>query len=117
MSVLAAPPPPARGSVRRWLTSLLMISAAGATLVVWSPFLMVLAAGVIATQLGCRSDEAAVYPCFIAGRDIGGTLYLMGVMGWIAIALSPVMLGTVVAWLVFALVHLALRMRGQAGSP
>lgn len=81
------------------------------TFVVWLPFLMVLTAGVITTQLGCRSDEAAAYPCFIAGRDMGGILYVMGMMGWVAIAMAPLMLLTIVAWLVFAPALFALWMR------
>lgn len=107
----ASLPPPARRPARRWLTILSLALLAVVTFVVWLPFLMVLTAGVIATQMGCRSSEAVVYPCFIAGHDMGGTLYLMGMMGWVAISIVPAMWATVVAWLIFALVRFALWMR------
>lgn len=118
--MLAPLPMPARRPQRRWLSVLLGVLLAVATFVTWLPFLMVLTAGVITTLLGCRADEAAAYPCFVAGRDIGSTLYFMGMMGWVAIAISPIMLGTALAWLTFVLVCFALWMRRrsrQAGPP
>ncbi len=110
-TTLEGRPPPARRPVRRWLTTLLVVLLAVTTFVVWLPFLMVLTAGVITTQMGCRADEAAAYPCFIAGRDMGSALYFMGMMGWVAIGILPAMLATVVAWLIFVLVRFALWMR------
>ena len=53
------------------------------------PILSVAAAGTIASWNGCTLHEGFKNPCIVNGRDIGGTLYSMGVMGWLMIATVP----------------------------
>lgn len=65
----------------------------------------------LANGLGCRVTESGPTPCIVRGVDIGGYLAFSGVTGWIAIALLPVMLLTVLGWLGLAVVALARRMR------
>lgn len=77
--------------------------ALAVTLVALGPLLSAGSAGAIAAQFGCTLNEGDVHPCVIAGHDWGGTLYAMGVLGWLmllTIWLLPVVLGLWVMWLV-----------------
>jgi hypothetical protein len=56
------------------------------------PWISVAIAGTIAESNGCQLDEGSVHPCMVNGRDMGETLYSMGMMGWIGIATCPVAL-------------------------
>lgn len=57
----------------------------GAT-VLWTvlPIICVLIAGVIANYFDCPLDEGGAHVCVVFGRDIGGLLYTLGVMGWLS---------------------------------
>lgn len=54
-----------------------------------SPFLVTMTAGTIANHYGCDLDEGSIHPCIVNGVDIGGTLYTMGVLGWLALGTIP----------------------------
>ena len=62
------------------------------------PIVSVASAGVIATWNGCTLHEGFVNPCLVNGRDIGETLYSMGVMGWFMLATIPMGVVAFVAW-------------------
>jgi hypothetical protein len=53
------------------------------------PILSVIVAGTIASWNGCTLHEGFSNPCVVGGKDIGRTLYAMGVMGWFMIATIP----------------------------
>ena len=69
------------------------------------PILSVVIAGTIASWNGCTLHEGFVNPCVVNGRDIGGTLYSMGVMGWFMLATIPIgailFLGWNVGWMIW----------------
>lgn len=54
-----------------------------------SPLLSTMVAGAIAGRYGCDLDEGSIHPCVVNGRDIGGTLYTLGMMGWFALGTIP----------------------------
>ncbi len=62
----------------------------GILLLAFSPLISTMVAGTIAGHYGCDLDEGSVHPCIVNGRDIGGTLYTMGVLGWLALGTIPV---------------------------
>jgi hypothetical protein len=53
------------------------------------PMIPVFAAAIIASHYGCQVDEGGTHPCIVFGKDIGGTLYSMGVMGWFGLVTFP----------------------------
>ena len=53
------------------------------------PMIPVFIAGAIASHYGAQLDEGGPHPCIVSGRDIGGTLYRMGVMGWYGLLTFP----------------------------
>jgi hypothetical protein len=55
----------------------------------FSPMIPVVIAGAIASKCGCQLDEGGTHPCIVFGRDIGGALYSMGVMGWFGLLTFP----------------------------
>jgi hypothetical protein len=57
------------------------------------PLFSVAVAGEIASANNCQLDEGSVHPCIVNGRDMGQTLYTMGVMGWFMLVTIPVGLG------------------------
>jgi hypothetical protein len=52
----------------------------------------------VAVANNCQLNAAQVYPCQVAGQDIGRILYSMGMMGWVGIlTLIPGVAGLVMA--------------------
>jgi hypothetical protein len=84
------------------------------------PMILVIIAGTIATVNGCRLDEGSVNPCVVFGRDMGETLYAMGVMGWFMIVTIPlggtVFMGWTLIWL-FLYYLRQRRAKSAAGTP
>jgi hypothetical protein len=68
------------------------------------PWVLVAAAGTVASANGCDLDEGSIHPCIINGKDYGEDLYTMGMMGWIGIATCPVALLLLGAYLVINLI-------------
>jgi hypothetical protein len=62
------------------------------------PILSVVIAGSIASWNGCTLHEGFQNPCVVNGKDIGGTLYAMGVMGWFMIATIPLGAIALLVW-------------------
>ncbi|HTS16954.1 MAG TPA: hypothetical protein VMP11_05220 [Verrucomicrobiae bacterium] len=60
-------------------------------IVLWTflPMIPVVIAGAIASHCGCQLDEGGAHPCIVLGRDIGGRLYEMGVVGWFGLLTFP----------------------------
>jgi len=56
---------------------------------IFLPMIPVVIAGAIASYTGSQLDEGGPHPCIVFGRDIGGTLYKMGVMGWFGLLTFP----------------------------
>ncbi|MEN3235473.1 MULTISPECIES: hypothetical protein [Methylobacterium] len=61
--------------------------------IVWTPFLLLVLAMLLARLTGCEVNEARAHPCRVVGIDLGGTLYAM-MMGWLLIPLMPFMVLT-----------------------
>jgi hypothetical protein len=55
---------------------------------IW-PMIPVVIAGVIASWCGCQLNEGGIHPCVVFGKDIGGTLYKMEMMGWLSLLTFP----------------------------
>lgn len=62
------------------------------------PIASVAIAGMIASWNGCTLHEGFPNPCVVNGKDMGDTLYAMGVMGWFMLATIPVGFVAFVIW-------------------
>jgi hypothetical protein len=67
------------------------------------PLLNVVIAGTIATQMGCRLDEAGTYPCIVLGIDIGPLLAVMSVSGWLMLVTLPVLAFLLPVWCIIGI--------------
>jgi hypothetical protein len=67
------------------------VAAGYGIILLWmlSPMIPVLLASAIASTCGCKVDEGSAHTCIVFGRDIGGMLYSMGVMGWFGLLTFP----------------------------
>ena len=65
------------------------------------PWIFVILAGVIAFVCGSTLDEGTAHPCIVFGKDIGGILYTMGMMGWIGVFALPIGLIALSAFYIF----------------
>jgi hypothetical protein len=82
----------------RWLVwSLVLIVLFGL-----APLLVTLAAGVMASALGCSVNEGGASGCIFMGQDIGETLSGMFVFGWLMFLSFPAAAIAFVVWLVVA---------------
>ena len=54
----------------------------------------------IANLNGCTLHEGFANPCVVLGRDIGKTLYTMGVLAWFMLATLPIAAALGAAWAV-----------------
>ncbi len=62
-----------------------------------APMLSVISAGMIASLNGCELHEGMPQPCMVSGRDIGGILHTMTVMGWLMLVSLLFLAGGVLA--------------------
>ncbi len=95
--------------------------------IAFSPLISVAIAGGIASANGCQLDEGSVHPCVVNGKDMGETLYTMGVMGWLMLATIPIGLIIVtlyilvvagyyiVRWMMRKKAHVAVSSQSQSG--
>lgn len=67
----------------------------------FGPLIPAIVAGVIAESFGCKLDEGSVHSCIVSGKDIGETLYTMGVMGFFAMGTFP---SGILALIVFSVI-------------
>jgi hypothetical protein len=77
---------------------------------IW-PVVLVVIAGAIASANGCELNETMINSCIVNGREIGNTLYSMGVMGWFMLVTIPTGL---LALLIFLLLLLIEWIAGRA---
>lgn len=77
------------------------------------PILCVLLGTLIAKTLGCQVDEGSVHPCNCLGVDIGGPLYALGMMGWLALITLPT---GVFALIVYSAVLLAMKLTKKSDA-
>jgi hypothetical protein len=74
-------------------------------LLLWAaPLLLALAAGGIASALGCVLNEGSIHPCMLFGSDIGKPLYTMGVLGWLSIIGIPFAAIALAIWAIVAVI-------------
>ena len=73
------------------MTHRVKVAAGYGVIILWmfSPMIPVVMASVIASACGCKLDEGSAHKCILFGRDIGGMLYSMGVMGWFGLLTFP----------------------------
>jgi hypothetical protein len=81
----------------RQVRGLLIGYAVIALLTGW-PVVLATTAGVTAWWNGCTLNESGAHPCVVGGRDIGPTLYSMGLTPWFLIALIPLGVIAAIAW-------------------
>jgi hypothetical protein len=67
-----------------------------------SPLISALISGAIASALGCTVNEGGASGCILMGRDIGETLTVMFVLGWLEFVTLPLGLVGLVVWVVVA---------------
>lgn len=85
-------------------------------IMLWTIWPIVLAgvAGSIASANGCELNEAVINPCIVNGRDMGETLYSMGVMGWFMLVTIPTGLLALLIFLLLLLIEwIVVRRRAQ----
>ena len=100
----------------RKLRGLVLGYAVIAVLAGW-PIASVVIAGAIASWNGCTLHEGFANPCLVYGRDIGGMLYSMGVMGWFMIATIPLGIIVFVLWTLGWIVWTVKERRKAARNP
>lgn len=71
---------------------------------IW-PVLLVATAGAIASANGCELNETTINSCIVNGREMGNTLYSMGVMGWFMLITIPTGLLALLVFLLLLLVE------------
>ncbi|MEP0320612.1 hypothetical protein [Bauldia litoralis] len=79
-----------------------------------APMISVMVAGSIAKANGCVLHEGFVNPCVVDGKDMGETLYAMGMMGWLMIATIPAGIIALIVWLIVATIMLV---TGRRSAP
>ena len=62
------------------------------------PVALVTLASVISSWNGCALREGSANQCIVGGRNIGGLLYDLGVMGWYMLATLPAGAVAFLAW-------------------
>ncbi|HEV7291445.1 MAG TPA: hypothetical protein VGN79_03915 [Devosia sp.] len=72
---------------------------------VW-PIVSVVLAIVLADANGCEIGKMAPQPCPVLGLDIGGLLYAMKGLSWLAVMTLPLGGGALIAWTAVFLIHL-----------
>lgn len=97
---------------KRRVLLLLLILLMGA-----APLISVTIAGIAASLNDCRLDEAAAYPCVIAGHDFGELLSTMSVAGWFGLVTLPAAISLIFCWGVWLALRLLLRKRRSATPP
>jgi hypothetical protein len=75
------------------------------------PVILVAIAGGIASANSCELNETVINSCIVDGREMGTTLYSMGVMGWFMLVTIPTGL---LALLIFLLLLLSEWLVGRA---
>ena len=70
------------------------------TVLGWGPVVCVYFAQSFANAHGCVVNEGFVNPCVVAGHDYGPLLYDFFVMGWLMLLTFPLMLASIVLWIV-----------------
>jgi hypothetical protein len=69
------------------------------------PVILVAIAGAIASANGCELNETVINSCIVNGREMGNTLYSMGVMGWFMLVTIPTGLLALLLFLLFLLIE------------
>jgi hypothetical protein len=87
-----------RSRVGLWLG----IALAAIVLLAAAPVISVLLASGISDALGCTLNEGGSNPCRLMGIDIGDTLSVMFVFGWLALDTLPLGALAFLIWLVVA---------------
>lgn len=94
---------------QRLLIGSLLTLLAIITFIAAAPILSVVVSGVVASALHCPLDEGSIHPCFYHGRDIGSTLYTLGVLGWLMLFTIPVLFVSLLGWIGVAIVWITRR--------
>lgn len=69
------------------------------------PVILVATAGAIASANGCELNETVINSCIVNGREMGNTLYSMGVMGWFMLITIPTGLLALLIFLLLLLIE------------
>ncbi len=71
---------------------------------IW-PVILAAIAGAIASANGCELNETVINSCVVDGREMGETLYSMGVMGWFMLVTVPTGLLALLVFLLLLLIE------------
>ena len=99
----------------RWIVMWIVLAAI--LLIAVAPIISVIVAGWIANANGCALNEGSINPCVVNGTDIGGTLYTLGVMGWLMLATIPLGGLALLVWLIVAAIMRAADLRKAVPPP
>lgn len=92
----------------RWARILALVLILGG----FSPLIGLALVAALSALTGCRVHAGAPVPCVIAGVDLGGMLYSLGVGGWAFFLTAPAALAGIALALVLAVMALLRRARG-----
>jgi hypothetical protein len=95
---------------RKWT----MIGLSILTVVGFAPFVCLLIGLALASATGCQMSEGGMEHCVLWGHDFGRLIYTLTMMGWVMLLTSPLMLISVIGWIVIGVT--ALR-RARAAPP
>jgi hypothetical protein len=72
--------------------------------IIW-PIIPVAIAGSIATANGCQLNEGTINSCIVEGREVGDTLYTLGMAGWFMLVTIPTGLLALAIFLLLLLIE------------
>ena len=84
--------------MKRTVVVFLLTLLAVITLLAAAPILGVILSQTVAAALHCQVDEGSFHPCLYGGRDIGGVLYDLFVLGWLMILTIPILFIALLTW-------------------
>ncbi|MGI8820468.1 MAG: hypothetical protein ACR2ID_06345 [Chthoniobacterales bacterium] len=110
------PLPPTTTIAKRFPTRLYALLLFLIAAVALAPFASILISDAIAGHYNCTLNEGGAHPCVIGGVDVGETLAVMFVLGWLMFLTVPLGAVAFLIWLVVLVIH-RIRWKRRAAAP
>lgn len=81
------------------------------------PLISVMLAGLIGDANGCMVNEGGPNACLVGGIDMGETLYIMTVLGWLMFVTLPLGGVALLVWLISLIATIFVRRRAASRNP